>query len=563
VHESGLILTLTGSLGAALCLGYLSHRLGLSPIVGYLLAGFLVGPHTPGFVADKTTASELAEIGIVLLMFGVGLHFHLKDLLAVRSIAITGAVVQSVVATMLGCLVGLAWGWHWTASVVFGVALSVASTVMLTRVLVDNNVLQTPAGRIAIGWVVVEDIFTVIVLVLLPALLSGPGDASILRVLGLTVIKLGSLIACTFLIGKRLIPKILESVTRTASRELFTLTILVVTLGIAVGAAVVFGVSMALGAFLAGMIVGQSEFSFRAASDALPMRDAFSVLFFVSVGMLFDPASLLDAPWLLVLVVAIVILGKAAVSFLIVRLLGYSSGVSISIAVVLAQVGEFSLIISTVGDQLGLFPTTATNAIIGASIISLTLNPILYRGVDRAGLTRVVPASAAAVPVDTSAVYRAVIVGYGPVGRTLALLLRGRGIHAVIVDLNLDATRHARNDGNSAVFGDATQPLVLEAARIHDSVALIVSGPLPDQAAEVISVARKMNPQLRVLARTYYLRDAETMKKAGADVVFSGEGEVALALVEHVLRELGATPEQIDRERAHVRENVFGQPGRE
>src|SRR5262245_1954220 len=301
MHESTLILTLTGSLAAALALGYLTQRLRISPIIGYLLAGLIVGPYTPGFVADRTLANEFAEIGVILLMFGVGLHFHLKDLLAVRNIAVVGALTQSAVATVLGVIVGRAFEWSWSASIVFGLALSVASTVMLTRVLVDNGDLQNPTGRIAIGWLVVEDIFTVIVLVLLPAIFvaNGAQGPSVVQIVALTIGKLALLVIFTFVLGGRIIPRILNGVATTQSRELFTLAVLVIALGIAVGSAKLFGVSMALGAFLAGMIVGQSEFSLRAASDALPMRDAFAVLFFVSVGMMLDPAALMNSPLLL------------------------------------------------------------------------------------------------------------------------------------------------------------------------------------------------------------------------------------------------------------------------
>jgi CPA2 family monovalent cation:H+ antiporter-2 len=558
VHESGLILTLTGSLAAALVLGFVTHRIGLSPIVGYLLAGLIVGPYTPGFVADAATANQFAEIGIVLLMFGVGLHFHLKDLAAVRNVALIGALGQSAVATILGAILAFSFGWSWNASIVFGIALSVASTVMLTRVLVDNDMLQSPTGRIAVGWLVIEDILTVVVLVMLPPLFSPEGNAAIFPVLAFTTLKLLLLTAGIFLVGGRLIPRVLEGVTRSGSRELFTLTILVVTLGIAVSAAIFFGVSMALGAFLAGMVVGQSEFSFRAASDALPMRDAFSVLFFVSVGMLFEPRSLFRSPWLLILALGIVVIAKPAVSFAIVVLMGYGSNVAIGVAAALAQIGEFSLILGTVDDQLRLFPAGAMNVIIGCCIVSLTLNPILYRSAIRKGRAWALSSGRSTVAsVAPETRFHAVIVGYGPVGRTLSRLLRDKGIESVIVDLNLDATRQAREDGHAAVLGDASQAVVLEAARIRNSVALVVSGPAADEAREIIALARRMNSGLRVLARSYYLRDSETMKRAGADVVFSGEGEVALAMTEHVLRELGATPEQIDQERQHVREEVF------
>jgi CPA2 family monovalent cation:H+ antiporter-2 len=385
MHDSALILTLTGSLVAALALGYLSQRLGLSPIIGYILAGLIVGPYTPGFVADRTLASEFAEIGIILLMFGVGLQFHPKDLLAVRNIAIVGALTQSAAATALGAFAGYIFKWPLSASVVFGLALSVASTVMLIRVLVDNDALQTPAGRIAIGWLVFEDVFTVVVLVLLPAIVqpSGGQQTSLPFVVAVTIAKFAVLALFAFVVGGQVIPRVLRSVAATDSRELFTLTVLVIALGIAVGSAMAFGVSFALGAFLAGMIVGRSEFSFRAASDALPMRDAFAVLFFVSVGMLLDPRALLKSPHLLLATLGIVLLAKPITAFLITVLFGYGSQVALRVAVSLAQIGEFSLILATVGDQLNIFPQGVTNLIIAASIISLSLNPLLYRSIGR------------------------------------------------------------------------------------------------------------------------------------------------------------------------------------
>jgi CPA2 family monovalent cation:H+ antiporter-2 len=572
MHESVLILSLTGSLAAALALGYVTQRLRLSPIVGYLLAGLIVGPYTPGFVADRALANEFAEIGIILLMFGVGLHFHLKDLLAVRTIAVSGALTQSAAATVLGALAAQAFGWSWGASVVFGLALSVASTVMLTRVLVDNNDLQTPTGRIAIGWLVVEDIFTVIVLVLLPALLA-PSDgqtASLVQVTAITIAKLCFLALAAFVVGGRVVPRILNAVAATQSRELFTLSVLVLALGIAVGSALTFGVSMALGAFLAGMVVGQSEFSFRAASDALPMRDAFAVLFFVSVGMLFDPGALMKSPYLLLATLTIVLVGKPIAAFLIVTILGYGSKVGFGVAVALAQIGEFSLILATVGDQLNIFPAEATNLIVAAAIVSLTLNPLLYRCIGRmdAALARFPRISkflnpkahqvdAGAADIGPTSAYRAVVVGYGPVGQTVARLLRQGGVEPIIVDTNLETTRRVRAQGFRAVYGDATSAEVLEAAGIRHAMALIAAGPTSEQAVEIIRVARSINPRVRVLSRSYYLTETAIMRDAGADEVFSGEGEVALAMTEYILNILGATPEQIDRERQRVREEVF------
>ena len=551
MHESELILTLTGSLTAALLLGFVTQKIGLSPIVGYLLAGLVVGPYTPGFVANGALTGAFAELGIILLMFGVGLHFHLEDLLAVRTVAISGALCQSAIATVLGALAAKHFGWSWGAGIVFGLALSVASTVVLTRILVDNNDLHTPTGRIAIGWLVMEDIFTVLVLVLLPAIFSSPSVITIevVRSLAFALAKLVVLVALAFVMGVRVIPRLLNIVARTHSRELFTLTILVVTLGIAVGSAKMFGASMALGAFLAGMIVGQSEFSLRAASEALPMRDAFAVLFFVSVGMLFDPVQLMKAPGLFVATVAIVLLGKPAAAFLIVTLLGYGSRIALGVSVALSQIGEFSLILATVADQLGIFPAGATNALVGASIVTITLNPILYRIIEplkEAPLGEVTPR------------HRTVIVGYGPIGQTLARLLRQGGIQPVIIEMNLDSIQRMSTEGYRSVHGDATRKEVLDRAGIDVAVGLVISGPAPEQIAEIVRVARGVNPTLQVLVRSHYLRDVPALREAGATEVFSGEGEVALAMSEHILMQLGATPEQMDRERERVRDEVFG-----
>lgn len=570
MHDSEIILTLTISLTAALALGFVTQRLGLSPIVGYLAAGVLVGPQTPGFVADRAVADQFAEIGVILLMFGVGLHFHIKDLMAVRGLAIAGALCQSAAATGLGAMVGRAAGWSWTAGIVFGLALSVASTVVLMRVLVDNQDLHTPTGRAAIGWLVVEDIFTVLVLVLLPSIFAGSRPAGVTEALAAAAVKLSALAACAFLVGPRVIPRILNAVAMTHSRELFTLTVLVLALGIAVGSAALFGASMALGAFLAGMIVGQSEFSFRAASEALPMRDAFAVLFFVSVGMLFDPQQLIQAPWLLLSTLAVVLIGKPAAALLIVLLLRHPSRMAIGIAVALAQIGEFSLILAIVGDELNVLAAGATDVLIAAAILSITVNPMLYRLVRpaeralsrRRRLWRWInprpPAEASGAPrAETKDVIRTVVVGYGPIGQTVARLLQDGGIEPTIVETNLETVRRLRRDGIRSVYGDAGRPEVLEAAGLRDAVGLVISGPGPAEAAEIVRIARRMNPAIRVLARANYLRESVAMREAGADEVFSGEGEVALAMTEYILRRLGSTPEQMDRERQRVREEVF------
>ena len=569
--ESGLVLTLTASLAAAWGLGFVTQRLGLSPIIGYLLAGLIVGPYTPGFVADRELANEFAEVGIILLMFGVGLHFHVKDLLAVRSIAITGALGQSAIATLLGAVAGRTFGWSWEASVLFGLALSVASTVMLTRVLADNSDLKTSAGRIAIGWLVVEDIFTIVVLVLLPAVFSQPvrEPLSLIAAVAVTLAKLVVLAVFAFVVGGRVIPRILNGVASTHSRELFTLTVLMLALGIAVESSLAFGVSMALGAFLAGMIVGQSEFSFRAASEALPMRDAFAVLFFVSVGMLLDPKALMASPHLLLATLGIVVLAKPISALVIVALFGYGSKIAISVAIALAQIGEFSLILATVGDQLKILPAGASNLIIATAMISLALNPILYRStrrLDRAlarspRLWRILNRNGKLQGIigdveKTEPVNRTVIVGYGPIGQIVARLLREEGVQPVAVEMNVDTARRLRNQGYPVVYGDASRHEVLEAAGIRTARALVISGPTAEQRAEIIRLARNMNPNIRVLVHSSYLRDVPIMRDAGADEVFSGEGEVALAMIQYILGDLGATREQMDRERQRVHEEI-------
>ena len=409
MHDLDLIMTLAGGLAAALAFGYVTQRLGLSPIVGYLLAGIAVGPATPGFVADRAMAEQLAELGIILLMFGVGLQFHFEELLAVRRIAIPGAVVQSLAATALGAVVIHWLGWGWTAGVVYGLAISVASTVVLVRVLSDSGDLHTPTGHIAVGWLVMEDLFTVVILVLLPLVFgsqaSSPGGVAVELLLAL--LKIAALVAFTFLVGGRVIPWLLGRVAATHSRELFTLTILVVALGIAVGSAMVFGVSMALGAFLAGMVVGRSDFSLRAASEALPMRDAFAVLFFVSVGMLFDPVALLKSPGIVVLTLVVVMIGKPLAAFGITSVLGYPSRVALAVAAVLGQIGEFSFILAALGRELGILPAAATNGLVAAAIVSISVNPLVYRTVGpleqslarRPGLWRLLNARSR-VPVD-------------------------------------------------------------------------------------------------------------------------------------------------------------------
>jgi CPA2 family monovalent cation:H+ antiporter-2 len=567
VHGFDLILTLTGALTGALAFGYFTHRLGLSPIVGYLLAGLAIGPYTPGFVANAALAEELAEVGVILLMFGVGLQFHVDELLAVRRIAIPGAVAQSGVATLLGAVLARAFGGSWPSGIVFGVALSVASTVVLIRVLADNNHLHTRAGHIAVGWLVVEDLFTVMALVVLPIVFApdqaGGGLGTALLV---TAAKIVALVVFTAVVGTRVIPRALDHVARTRSRELFTLTVLVIALGIAVGSALTFDVSMALGAFLAGLVVGRSEFSLRAASEALPLRDAFAVLFFVSVGMLLDPAALLENPALVMGTLAVVMIGKPIVALFITWLLRYPLGTGLSVAVALAQIGEFSFMLSDLGRDLGVLSAEAGNVLVAVAIISIMLNPLVYRAIrpvdrwvsGRPGLHRLLdrsrPADLAQPPESRlDPARRALVVGYGPTGRTVTRLLRENGFEPTVIDLNVNVVRELGEQATRAVYGDASHPETLKQAGGAEAGFLILTSAGMTDGRETIQHAKDLNPHIRVLARAPYLRDVAPLRDAGADTVVSAEGEVGVALIEEVLSRLGATPEQIDHERERVR----------
>ncbi|MDY3551303.1 cation:proton antiporter [Gemmata sp. JC717] len=571
MHNQDVVFMLAGGLAVALAFGYLTNRLGLSPIVGYLLAGVVVGPHAPGFVVDRGIADQLAEVGVVLLMFGVGLHFRLEELLAVRRVALPGALAQCGAATAFGTAVALGFGWLPSAAVVFGISVSFASTVVLTRVLSDQNQLHTPTGHVAVGWLILQDVFAVLVLVVLPAVLKdGPIDAIELPLaLGLAALKVGVLIAAVLVAGGRFVPWLLRHVAETRSRELFTLTVLVVALGIAVGSAVLFGASMALGAFLAGMVVGRSEFSVRAATEALPMRDAFAVLFFISVGMLFDPAFLLKAPALVAATAAIVTLATPVTTFALVLARGYPVRVALGAGLALAQIGEFSFIVAAAGKSLNVLPEDATQVLVVVAIGTISVSPLVYRlagPLERwaAGRPRLwalltartreqLGSGPEPAPADADRAYRAVVVGYGPVGRTVCRLLRENGIEPTVVELNVDTVKRLRAEGVRAVYGDATHPDTLKEAGADRAASLILSSSQVSGGSEVIRAAKELNPEIRVLARSAYVRELAALQRAGSEVVVSGEGEVALALTEAILRRLGATPDQIDRERERVR----------
>lgn len=572
-HDMPLILTLAGGLCAALAFGFAAHKLRLSPIVGYLVAGIVVGPHSPGFVADSHIAAQFAEIGVILLMFGVGLHFHLSDLLAVRRVALPGALVQIASAMGLTALLMRQFGWSWTAGLVLGAAVAVASTVVLTRVLADNRDLHTPTGHIAVGWLIVEDLFTIVALVMLPTFFGQPGAADVQggeggpgvwAALGVSMAKLAALVVFALVAGQRLLPRLLGYVARTGSRELFTLAVLALALGIAVASAEFFGASMALGAFLAGMVVGQSDFGARAASDALPMRDAFAVLFFVSVGMLFDPSTAFEDLPFLAAMLGVVLAGKPLAALAVVLGMGRSVRSALVIAVALAQIGEFSFILGSLAVSLGVMPGQSVGVLVVTAIITITLNPVLYRGIapvagwlEKKGLGRTKRAvSPGGPPPPDEDAHRVIVIGFGPVGRTLVRILEDTGMEAVVVERNLDTVGRLRDEGRPVVYGDAQRDEVLLSAGIEKARGLIIAA-FDSGAGEIIATARRLRPDLRILTRANYLGEAEKLRQAGAYAAFAGEGEVALAMMSHLMHELGATDEQIDRERQRVREELF------
>lgn len=577
MHDISLITTIAFGLTAALVFGLIAKRFGLSPIVGYLLGGLMVGPHTPGFVGNLALASQLAEIGVILLMFGVGLHFHLKDLLAVRNIAIPGALGQSAAATVCCLGVAVAAGFSIQGGLVLGAAVSVASTVVLLRVLMDHGLVETPEGHVAIGWLVVEDIITVLVLVMLPALAaSGTTDAAggggIWAALGLAVLKLVLLGGVVALAGAKFVPWLLLRVTRLRSPELFTLTVLVMAMAVAVSSYLVFGASMALGAFLAGMMVGQSKVSHQAGEAALPMRDAFAVLFFVSVGMFFDYSVLWKSPGLVLGVLAIIVIVKPLVALLIVMLSGRSLRTGLTVAGGLAQIGEFSFILAELAKSLKLMPGEGHDVLVAGAIISISINPALFKGLlalepwvaRHPRLARVLnrgsdslgrQANAAARPAAGGEV-GAIVIGYGPVGQTVTRLLREFGIDPTIIESNVDTVLELQANGVRALYGDATKPALLREAGILAARYLIVTMPKTDVAVAAITSARSLNPDVHVLTRARYLREREALADAGAKVISYDEAESAARLAEALLMEVKAQPARIDEEIARIRREL-------
>ena len=573
-HETPLITTMAAAFGSAWLLGMLAQKVGLSPIVGYLLAGVVIGPYTPGFVGDVGIAAQLAEIGVVLLMFGVGLHFHLKDLLAVKGIALPGALLQSAVATGLGLATGAAFGWPPGSGLVLGIALSVASTVVLMRVLEGHQLLGTVHGHVAVGWLIVEDIFTVVVLVAIPALSVGTGAGTgLLGTLAWALVKLAALVALVLLAGSRVIPWLLDQAARLRSRELFTLTVLALAMAVAAGAAYFFGASMALGAFLAGMVVGQSPVSHQAAADALPLRDAFAVLFFVSVGMLFDPGFLLREPLLVLAALAVVLVGKPLAALSVVAALGYSVRTGLVVALGLAQIGEFSFILAELARSHDRLPAAGHNVLVACALVSIALNPLLFGALDSIEqrlrrwpwLWRVLNAraervregvnaqTAQAVADGRPAGPRVVVVGYGPVGQSVDRALREAGLDTVVIDLNMDTVRALAEEGRLALYGDASHGDLLKQAGLGKAAYLVVTLPHSVNRTPLIAAARHLNPSCRIFVRARYLRERADLEQAGATGACFEEVEAAVALTDRLLRDLGHEEAGIEVERERIR----------
>jgi monovalent cation:H+ antiporter-2, CPA2 family len=548
MHSGPLIAILVAGIGLAFVFAALAHRLRVSPLVGYLLAGVVVGPFTPGFVADQGLANELAEIGVILLMFGVGLHFSLKDLLSVKTIAVPGAVVQITVATLLG--VGLGWlmGWSLMAGVVFGLALSVASTVVLLRALQERRLVETDRGRIAVGWLIVEDLAMVLALVVIPAVAGamkgdaaevagGPFGLGLTGVLLVTLGKVAAFVAVMMIAGRRVIPWILHWVAHSGSRELFRLAVLAIALGVAFGAAELFGVSFALGAFFAGMILSESALSQRAAEETLPLRDAFAVLFFVSVGMLFDPSILIRAPLELAATLLIILVGKSLAAFLIVRAFGRSTGTALTISASLAQIGEFSFILAGLGVGLGILPPIGQDLILAGAILSILVNPILFVllfrvvPVEKAATSEAATADAPPVLEPTCLEGHTILVGYGRVGSVIGAGLKDSGAPFLVIEDRPAPSQAARADGAEVLFGNAADPTVLQAANLSAARRLVVVIPDAFEAGQVVEQARNANPALEILARAHSDAGAAHLRACGASETVMSEQVVARALL--------------------------------
>ncbi len=555
-HDTPLIATIVVGLSLAFVFGAIAQRLRASPLVGYLLAGVAIGPQTPGFVADQSIATELAEVGIILLMFGVGLHFSMKDLWSVRKIAIPGAVVQIFVATLLGVGLSLHLGWSPGAGIVMGLALSVASTVVLLRAMQARRLLNTEHGRIAVGWLIVEDIVMVLTLVLLPALLPLFGVATtdvaankadnfdLLKTFGITLFQISAFVAIMLIAGRRIIPWVLHYAAHTGSRELFRLAVLAIALGTAFGAAKLFGVSFALGAFFAGMILSESTLSQQAASETLPLRDAFAVLFFISVGMLFDPSILLSHPIAVVATLAIIIVGKSMASYAIVRAFGHPAKTALTISVSLAQIGEFSFILAGMGVTLGVLPELGRELILAGAIGSIMLNPFLFFALDRyqekLAKREEAKANANAEPTPeplekiekTHLKNHVVLIGYGRVGRPIGEMLKQRGLPMYVIDEDDEIVNKLRAEKIEAVSGNAIE--LLKYANLQEARCLLVAIPDSFEAGQIVSQARTANALLPIIVRGHSDAEVAHQKACGANVVIQGSQEIADAMAARV-----------------------------
>ncbi|MBN3064435.1 Kef family K(+) transporter [Pectobacterium aquaticum] len=538
-----LISTIAGGLVLAFILGILAHRLRISPLVGYLAAGVLVGPFTPGFVADASLASELAELGVILLMFGVGLHFSLKDLMAVKSIAIPGAIAQIAVATLLGMGLSTMLGWSLASGLVFGLCLSTASTVVLLRALEERQLIDSQRGQIAIGWLIVEDLAMVLTLVLLPAFgdMIGAEHADtrkLLTDLAWTIGKVIAFITLMIVVGRRLVPWVLAKSASTGSRELFTLAVLAMALGIAFGAVKLFDVSFALGAFFAGVVLNESELSQRAAHDTLPLRDAFAVLFFVSVGMLFDPMILLNDPISVLITLAIIVFGKSAAAFVLVRLFGHSKRTALTISASLAQIGEFAFILAGLGIVLGLLSEEGRNLVLAGAILSIMINPLLFTLLERylakhetieEQIVEEAIEEEKQIPVDMC--NHALLVGYGRVGSLIGAKLHQAGIPIVVIENSRTRVDALREQGIKAVLGNATKPEIMDIARLDCARWLLLTIPNGYEAGEVVAAAREKRADLEIIARAHYDDEVSYIIEHGANKVVMGEREIANSMI--------------------------------
>jgi CPA2 family monovalent cation:H+ antiporter-2 len=558
-HSVALITTLAIGLGLALVMGFIAMRLKLPAIVGYLIAGIIIGPGTPGFVADIGLSQQLAEIGVILLMFGVGLHFSLDDLLSVRRIALPGAIAQIAVATALGMAVSSLWGWSLGAGLVFGLALSVASTVVLLRALEDRGVLETVNGRIAVGWLVVEDLAMVLVLVLLPPLSGWLGgtpvttdatpDRGLLMTLGITLGQVAIFVILMLVVGRRVFPWLLAQVARTGSRELFTLCVIAVAVGIAYGSAELFGVSFALGAFFAGMVMRESNLSYRAAEESLPLRDAFAVLFFVSVGMLFEPDVLVRQPLHVLAVVAIIVFGKSLAAFAIVLAFRYPLNTALTVSASLAQIGEFSFILAGLGVGFGVLPAEGYSLVLAGALISIALNPLVFRAIEpaqewirsRSSLARLLerpddPLAELPMSVDAARLTgHVLLVGYGRVGRRVGETLIERGVPIVVAEQNRELVESLRARGIPAVSGDAAEPAVLIQAHVARAHTLAIAVPNAFLALRMMEIARQLNPGIDSVAYVHSEDEAALLQKQNIGRVFMDEHELASGMSRHVL----------------------------